>query len=137
MHLIWENLILNLVLLWTGGFKGPDEGTGKYEFQPKVWEAIGVATAASGSTIPSAFGIWPPNPATHKSSYSTEAWSFLTMYLGPILLCQHFRHHWYYAHFIKLVKLLQLCLLFEIATKDVQTICDGLIKWVTDYERYV
>ena len=36
MHLIWENLIPNLILLWTGGFKGLDEGTGEYQFQPKV-----------------------------------------------------------------------------------------------------
>ncbi|KAJ7468888.1 hypothetical protein B0H11DRAFT_1402930 [Mycena galericulata] len=26
MHLIWENLIKNLILLWTGGFKGLDTG---------------------------------------------------------------------------------------------------------------
>jgi len=56
MHLIFENVIKNLVLLWTGKFKGLDEGNGSYEFHPKVWEAIGAATAASGSSIPLAFG---------------------------------------------------------------------------------
>ena len=64
MHLIWENLIPNLVLLWTGGFNGLDEGSGEYQFEKGVWEAIGMATAAAGSTIPSAFGAQPPNPAT-------------------------------------------------------------------------
>jgi hypothetical protein len=32
MHLIWENLIPNLVLLWTRGFKNLDEGVGEYQF---------------------------------------------------------------------------------------------------------
>jgi len=46
MHLIYKNLLKNLIQLWTGQFKGLDEGDGSYEFNPKVWEAIGTATAA-------------------------------------------------------------------------------------------
>ena len=135
MHLIWENLIPNLVLLWTGNFKGLDEGTGEYEFQPKVWEAIGAATAAAGATIPSVFGARPPNLATNKAAYSAETWSFWTIYLGPILLRRRFRHQRYYNHFIELVKLLQICLQFEISTEEVQTVREGFIKWVEDYEK--
>jgi hypothetical protein len=135
MHLIWENLIPNLILFWTGSFKGLDEGVGEYQFLPKVWEAIGAATATAGSTMPSAFGCRPPNPTTNRSSYSAEAWSFWTLYLGPVLLCQRFRRQWYYMHFIKLVKLLQLCLQFEVTTGEIQTICDGFINWVGEYEK--
>jgi hypothetical protein len=36
MHLIWENVIPNLISLWTGEFKGLDEGVGEYQFMPKV-----------------------------------------------------------------------------------------------------
>ena len=39
MHLIYENLLKILISLWTGAFKGLDEGSGSYEFNPKVWEA--------------------------------------------------------------------------------------------------
>lgn len=137
MHLIWENLIPNLILLWTGEFKGLDEGVGEYQFNPKVWQAIGEATVAAGSTIPSVFGARPPNPATHRSSYSAEAWSFWTLYLGPVLLRRRFRNQRYYNHFIKLVKLLQMCLQFEITTEEVQIIRDGFIDWVQNYERSV
>jgi hypothetical protein len=35
MHLIWENCIPNLILLWTGEFKGLDEGVEDYQFSPK------------------------------------------------------------------------------------------------------
>jgi hypothetical protein len=135
MHLIWENAIPNLVSLWTGEFKGLNEGDGEYQFMPKVWEAIGAATADAGSTIPSVFGIRPPNIAKHKSSYSAEAWSFWTLYLGPVLLRRRFRNQRYYKHFIELVKLLQLCLQFEITTEEVQTVRDGFINWVEDYEK--
>ena len=135
MHLIWENLIPNLVSLWTGEFKGLDEGVGEYQFMPKVWEAIGAATTTAGSTMPSVFGIRPPNPAKYKSSYSAEAWSFWTLYLGPVLLRRRFRNQCYYKHFIKLVKLLQICLQFEITSEEVQTVHVGFINWVEDYEK--
>ena len=135
MHLIWENLIPNLVLFWTGEFKGLDEGIEEYQLQPKVWQAIGSAIAAAGSTIPSVFGARPRDPATHASSYSAEAWSFWTLYLGPVLLRRRFRKQRYYSHFIELVKLLQICLQFEITTEEIQIVRDGFIKWVEDYEK--
>jgi hypothetical protein len=81
MHLIWENLIPNLILLWTGGFKGLDKGVGEHQFLPNIWESIAAATAAAGSIIPSAFGAQPPNPATQRSLYSAEAWSIWMLYL--------------------------------------------------------
>jgi hypothetical protein len=36
MHLIWENCIPNLILLWTGEFKGLDEGDEDYQFTPQI-----------------------------------------------------------------------------------------------------
>ena len=86
MHLIWENLIKNLVLLWTGEFKGLDEGDEVYELNKTVWEAIGEGTATSGSTIPSAYGAHVPNVAQDKLGCTADMWSFWTLYLGPIPL---------------------------------------------------
>jgi hypothetical protein len=90
MHLIWENLVKNLILHWTGEFKGLNAGTEDYHFPQPIWEAIREASAASGSTIPSAFGTCEPNVATHKTQYTAETWSFWTLYLGPILLHHQF-----------------------------------------------
>ena len=137
MHLIWENLIPNLVSLWTGEFKGLDEGNGEYKFPSNVWEAIGEATATAGSTIPSVFGARPQNIAKYKSQYSAESWSFWTIYLGPVLLRRRFRNQCYYKHLMELVKLLQICLQFEITTGEVQTVRNGFINWVRDYERCI
>jgi hypothetical protein len=135
MHLIWENCIPNLILHWTGEFKGLDDGVEDYQFSKQVWEAIGTGTAAAGSTIPSAFGARPPNIATNKSACTAESWSFWTLFIGPVLLRRRFRKQKYYHHFVELVALLNICLQFEITTEEVQTIREGMIKWVKQYER--
>jgi hypothetical protein len=36
---------------------------------------------------------------------------------------------------MELVKLLNICLQFEITTEEVQIIREGMIKWVEDYEK--
>ena len=91
MHLIWENLIPNLILLWTGQFKGLDEGRESYELAPGVWEAIGEATKASGSTIPAAYAmVRPQNMAEDSSACTADSWSFWALFLGPVLLKGHF-----------------------------------------------
>ncbi|KAJ2921605.1 hypothetical protein H1R20_g15489, partial [Candolleomyces eurysporus] len=136
MHLIFENVMKNLVLLWTGGYKGIDEGTGDYELAPHVWEAIGAATAASARSIPSAFAASPPNVADDKSSSTADMWSFWLQYLGPILLVRKFRRPIYFKHFIELVKLVRTCLQFEITAEDLQTLRDGFPQWVLEYKRY-
>ena len=134
MHLIWENLIKNLVLLWTGEFKGLDEGNEVYELDKTVWEAIGEGTTASGSTIPSAYGARVPNVAQDKSGCTADMWSFWTLYLGPILLRNRFRKSTYYKHFVKLVTLLNICLQFEITNEEIEMVREGFIKWVQEYE---
>ena len=56
MHLIFENLVPNLIRHYTGDFKGLDAGTESYELPKSVWEAITNTAARSGDTIPSEFG---------------------------------------------------------------------------------
>ena len=134
MHLIWENLIKNLVLHWTGEFKGLGAGKESYEFPTAVWNAIGEATGKSGSTIPSAFGSRVPNVATHQSQMSAEMWSFWTLYLGPVLLRRRFQRPKYYTHFVWLVRLLNICLQFEITDDEIEELRLGFIDWVKEYE---
>jgi hypothetical protein len=134
MHLIWENLVKNLILHWTGNFKGLDNGNESYSIPKAIWEAIGEATSAAGSTIPSAYGSRVPNIATHGSQCSAEMWSFWTLYLGPVLLRRRFQRPKYYGHFIRLVRLLNICLQFELTDDEIDEIRTGFIEWVKDYE---
>ena len=56
MHLIFENLIPNLVGHYTGNFKDLDTGTEDYTIPEDIWSEICELASASGDTIPSQFG---------------------------------------------------------------------------------
>jgi len=137
MHLIWENIIKNLILLWTGDFKGLDEGSGCYQINTTVWAAIGLVTALSGSTIPSCYGTCPPNFIENRSSTMADTWSFWTLYLGPVLLQQKFKDKKYYDYFIKLVNMLHRCLQFTLTMADILDLRQGLIDWVKVFKELV
>ncbi|KAG1845842.1 hypothetical protein F4604DRAFT_1884249 [Suillus subluteus] len=116
MHLIWENTVKKLVMLWMREFKGIDTG---------LWEAIGKATAASGETLP---------VVTERSACTADTWSFWTQYLGPVLLRQNFSKAKYYKHFVKLVKMLHVCLQFEHTAQDVEDLQVGFESWVEEFK---
>jgi hypothetical protein len=118
MHLIWENVIKNLILLWTSDFKGLDKGSGCYQIDATAWATIRSVIASSGSTIPGCYGACPPNFIENRSSVTADTWSFWTLYLGPVLLWQKFKDKKNYNHFVKLVELLHKCLQFTLATED-------------------
>ena len=136
MHLIFENLIPNLICHYTGDFKGLDDGVEDYQLSKSVWEAICGAGMKSGDTIPSCFGACIPNLESECSHMTAETWSFWAMYLGPALLKGKFSKPKYYKHFMKLVGLIHLCALFKIKQSDIKTIRSGFIEWVEVYERY-
>ena len=50
-----------LVTLWSGDYKGLDEGSHKYRIDKATWKEVGARGAASNSTIPSGFGPRIPN----------------------------------------------------------------------------
>jgi hypothetical protein len=137
MHLIWTNLIPNLILFWTGKFKDisyHDEG---YVLAPTVWEAIGEATVNAGKTIPAAFGSRVLNIASEKAQMIAETYSIWTLYIAPTLLKGRFVCPRYYKHFMELVQLLTLCLEFETTQDQVNSLKRGFQNWVQKYERYV
>jgi hypothetical protein len=136
MHLVWENLIPNLVLFWSGHFKGMDEGQ-PYVLNPGIWEAVGARSAAATRTIPSSFGASIPNPAKDRSSFTSSTWSVWSLFIAPTVLRGRFPEDRYYKHFCSLVRILNLCLQFEISEEDINEIELGIREWVVDYERCV
>jgi Transposase family tnp2 len=135
MHLIFKNVIKNLILLWTGKFKGLDKGTRQYHLMPKVWEAIGTATTASGLIIPYVFGAQPPNFCDDKMACTADTWSFWMLYLGPVLLSKRFQRQVYFDHFIELVKFIHICIQFKISTAKISTLQEGFQNWVLRYKQ--
>jgi hypothetical protein len=135
MHLIDENLLINLIKLWTGNFKGLDDGEEEYELDNAIWKAVGEATHRAGDTIPSAYGARVPNLAADGIRVSAEMYSFWALYLGPVLLRRKFTHQKYFKHFVELVRLLNLCLLFEITNDQINDLEESMAKWVQQYEK--
>lgn len=136
MHLVFENVIKNLLDLWTlDTCKGLDEGAGSYRLGPKVAEAVGMATAQSGSTIPGAFGARPADIHSDRSQYTADMYSFWMQYIGPVVLAKRFKRDIYHGHFVDLVKLTSICLQFEYTDEDIRTVRRGFENWVRDYEK--
>ena len=130
---MFENTIPNLTLLWSGNFKGLDTNH-PFVFSKTVWDAIGTTTAATRSTMPSSYGAAVPNIATDRSSFTTETWSQWALFVGPVVLNGRFSNKKYYDHFCELVKLIKLCLKFELSKEEISTIQNGFIRWVKKYE---
>ena len=105
MHLIWENLIPNLIEFWTGEFKDLDHEGEDYYIEPHIWNDIGFATAACRATMPAAFGAPVPNIATKRFQMSAEMYANWTLYIAPIVLRGRFKSARYYQHFMCLVEL--------------------------------
>jgi hypothetical protein len=113
-----------------------DEGQ-PYVLSPPIWQAVGTASAAATGTIPSSFGASIPNPATDRSSFTSSTWSVWSLFIAPTVLRGRFLEDRYYEHFCSLVRILNLCLQFEISEEDINEIELGIHKWVVDYERCV
>jgi hypothetical protein len=135
MHLIWENLIPNLIEFWTATFKDLDHAGKDYVIEKHVWEEVGAATAACGATIPSAFGAPVPDIATKRHLMNAEMYANWTLFIAPIVLRGRFKKPRYYKHFIQLVGLLKLCLVFEISEMILNQIDEGFRLWVEEYEK--
>jgi hypothetical protein len=136
MHLIWENVVKNLFSLWFGDFKGLDAGTGSYQLDQDIINDIGAEGAAAGSSIPYTFGTAPPNIASDKVSWTADSRSFWTLHLAPVLLRDRLPDH-YFVHFLELVKLLNICLEFDMDRTNIDVLHEGFASWVEDFERYV
>src|SRR5260370_37633262 len=135
MHLIWENLIPNLVLFWSGHYKGMDEGE-PYVLSPHIWQAIGTTSVAATRMIPSSFGTSIPNLATGCSSFMSSMWSVWSLFITSTVLEGHFPRACYYRHFCSLVGLLNVCLEFKISEEDINKTKLGCHQWVTANEQY-
>ncbi|QRW03344.1 Transposase family tnp2 [Ceratobasidium sp. AG-Ba] len=137
MHLMFENVVPNLLSLWTRKGKFHDLGSERdpYHLGKTVWDAVGEACARSGNTIPAAFGCRVPNLAKNYSDVSAEGILLFTTLLGPAVLRDRFINVVYYHHFVKLVKLVKKCLDFHLTQDNIKSIREGFASWVLQYER--
>ncbi|KAL5635302.1 hypothetical protein ACGC1H_004176 [Rhizoctonia solani] len=137
MHMIFINLIPQLVDLWTGSFNDMDDGKEVYTFDTALFKSLGEIIENSGSTMPRSYGCRVPNlAAPNRGNPTAEAWSIFGGYLGPCVLRGRFRKTKYYRHFVRLIKLVHQITSFKIQRSDIPSIREGFVNWVQDYEKY-
>lgn len=135
MHLLFQNVVKNLVNLWMGKFKGLDNGNEDYIIPEAIWAEIGQETASAVKNIPAAFVRSLGNIANAQGGYTAEGWAFWFMYLGPTLLRGRLRSP-YYNHFLALVKILKACIKFSLSSDEIDELDKEITAWVLSYERY-
>ena len=128
MHMAWENIMSTVTTLWSGNYKGLDEGTQKYHIEKAAWKEAGSCGAATSLTIPLMYGPWILDISEKGSYMMANMWSFWTQFLVPILLQDLFKDPKCYEHFIHLVYLFGVCLQCEILTVVIgvhqQNVCE-------------
>ncbi|KAJ7318397.1 hypothetical protein DFH08DRAFT_971461 [Mycena albidolilacea] len=138
MHLIPENVVKNLLALWTTNFKGLETTNEKYRLQPAVIDAIGAACVTAGDTTPAAFRVRVPNIATQLHYFTAKSYTLWTTLLGSVVLRNQFQQRKYYTHFIELVRIFNDCLALSISREYVDTELRARIaNWVLDFEDYL
>jgi hypothetical protein len=136
MHLIPENIVKNLLSLWTGNFKGLDEGIGEYRLQPAVIEQVGHDCVVAGDTTPAAFGARVPNLATQQHYFTAESYTLFTTLLSPVVLRDRFAKAKYYKHFLELVRIFNDCLSLTIDRDYVDNeLRIRIAEWVQNFEK--
>jgi len=135
MHLLFENVVKNLVHLWMGKFKGLDAGNEYYIIPDHIWKEIGQETVAAVKDIPSAFIRSLGNIVEDQSNYTTEGWSFWFTHIAPILLHNRFQNIKYYKHFCNLVDIIKTCTQFTLTFVEIDVLEKRIIKWVEEFER--
>jgi hypothetical protein len=136
MHLIYENLLPNLILFWTDDFKNIDVESQDYHLLNTVWETIWKISKQAGDTIPSAYGPRMPKSSADSIPWTSSIMSFWAHFLAPTLLRRRLRPA-YHQHFVELVKLMNICLKYNMDRADINIIREGFAKWVVDYEEYI
>jgi hypothetical protein len=67
MHLFFENIVPNLVKLWSGKFKHLDVGSEDYKIDSDVWDEIWAETVdAVAISLPSLCVPWPMHHVTSR-----------------------------------------------------------------------
>jgi hypothetical protein len=134
MHLFFENVVPNLVKLWSGKFKGLDTGTENYEIPEDVWDDIWQETADAVQHLPSDFvrvlGATP-------GYYTAETWAFWFVYLAPILLKGRFADPKYHTHLCEFSDIIKACLRFTSTTTQIEELRQDINCWVRTYEASV
>ncbi|CEL61296.1 hypothetical protein RSOLAG1IB_12421 [Rhizoctonia solani AG-1 IB] len=133
MHMVWINLIPQLMDLWQEKFNGLDSGIEDYGIDALLVNSLGTTCAESGALFPSSFGCRVPH-FRNRSHFTAESWSIWALYLAPHLLRGRFKKSGYYTHFVRLINILREVMDYEIARSELPRIRKEIAAWLEDFE---
>ena len=136
MHLLFKNMVKNLIYMWMGKFKGLDAGKEDYIIPQVIWKEIGKETVDAVKDIPSAFLRSLRNIAEDSSYFTAEGWAFWFIYLALILLQRRFQKEAYYDHLCKLADIIKICIKFSLKHEEIDALEVRIAAWVKEYERF-
>lgn len=137
MHLVYENVIKNLIQFWCGTYRDLNHDDEDYSLDLTVWRAIGKATQEAGRTTPGAYRPAIPDLSEDGVRITADMYSFWAQFLGPVLLEKAFPKRRVYEHFVKLVTIITRCLRFSITLAELGVLRQDIIDWVETYEKCV
>jgi len=135
MHLVFENIVPMLIALWKGDFREVDHSSQGYVIPEATWKVIGQEGVESIKTIHSGFCRALPNIYTHQTLFIAEAYAFWFLHLAPILLKHRFPSPVYYKNAMKLIKIINTCIQYEITWSEVDDLETEIINWVVEFEK--
>lgn len=146
MHILFENIMKELLLLWEGKYKaaqitqtvGGSLGTASnedYVIPEHTWKVMNAEVSHSNKSVPSQIcrGI---SSLTTRGFWTAETYSFFMTHLGPILLKGRLATK-YYQHFLKLSEMARILTQIEIAEDQLEVVESGMRAWVEQFEKYV
>lgn len=140
MHLLFENIMPQLLAAWRGKYKNEKDEKGQdrqderdFVFNDATWEELKLEIKGSNTMVPSQFAPYV-NPIDRKSFWTAETYSYFLMYLGPIVLRDRLPPR-YYQHFIALSELTKLMVKLDITDDDLHRSEHDLTQWVRDFEK--
>ncbi|KAF8692451.1 Transposase family tnp2, partial [Rhizoctonia solani] len=135
MHLFFKNLVPNLIMLWTGKFKGLDKGNGLFLIPIQEWEAAGQETAKANHSIPGSFVGTLLDIAQDGHLYKAKGYLFWIQYIAPIVLKGRLQEP-YYGHMLLLWEIILLCVEMEITQEKIDKLKTMIKTWVLQYKEY-
>lgn len=132
MHVLYENIMKQLLKLWEGDFKtkvinGSDKLklTGGYVISASDWKSMDIEVAESTKLVPAELTPYLKS-LTKRGFWNADSYSYFLMHLGPIVLRDRLPAR-YYHHFVRLSELTQLETRDEICREEVdclERVCD-------------
>ncbi|KAJ9092331.1 hypothetical protein QFC20_007411 [Naganishia adeliensis] len=136
MHILFENIMKQLLGLWDGSPKARQSRRFQEEWAVSAedWAALQHDITQSHASIPADIARNISVPLDQRGSWTAESWSFFMMFMGPIALQGRLRNP-YYKHYLKLAKLARGLTKLVISTDDLVVMYREASEWVEEFEK--